>query len=162
MTVFLPAGTVHALGAGVVIYEIQQPSAITYRFDDWGRVDSLGRSRDLHIEEGLAVLTPDSRPDPIPPRPVASASLPGERLVGCPLFTLERWLLPGKAEIEFDSDAPSALTCLEGIATVETAAGRASIGAGETAALFACAGPVTVTAAEDGARILRGWLDPAF
>ncbi|HET8522629.1 MAG TPA: type I phosphomannose isomerase catalytic subunit, partial [Thermomicrobiales bacterium] len=41
-TYLIPAGTVHALGAGVVIYEVQQPSTITYRLDDWGRVDAAG------------------------------------------------------------------------------------------------------------------------
>jgi mannose-6-phosphate isomerase len=65
--VFLPAGTVHALGAGVVVYEIQQPSTTTYRLDDWGRVDAAGKSRELHIEPGLAVANVESRPEALAP-----------------------------------------------------------------------------------------------
>ena len=42
MTVLIPAGTPHALGAGVLLYEIQQPSNVTFRLDDWGRVDAAG------------------------------------------------------------------------------------------------------------------------
>ena len=51
---FLPAGTVHAIGAGLIIAEIQQPSNTTYRVFDWNRVDSrTGKPRELHIEEAL-------------------------------------------------------------------------------------------------------------
>ena len=59
---FIPAGTIHAIGAGVLLYEIQQPSAITYRFDDWGRLDDQGNPRELHIENAIAVSDPDSQP----------------------------------------------------------------------------------------------------
>jgi mannose-6-phosphate isomerase len=44
-TVLIPAGTPHALGAGVLLYEIQQPSNVTFRLDDWGRVDASGMAR---------------------------------------------------------------------------------------------------------------------
>lgn len=47
---FIPSGTVHALGAGVVVAEIQQSSDVTYRIDDWGRVDAEGNPRELHTE----------------------------------------------------------------------------------------------------------------
>ena len=51
---YLPSGTVHALGAGVVVAEIQTPSDVTYRVFDWNRVDSAtGKPRQLHIEEAL-------------------------------------------------------------------------------------------------------------
>src|SRR5262249_19744327 len=63
-TVLIPSGTPHALGAGSLIYEIQQPSNVTYRLDDWGRVDASGQSRDLHLAEGFAVLDAASRPEP--------------------------------------------------------------------------------------------------
>lgn len=51
---FLPAGTVHALGAGVIVAEIQTPSDTTYRLYDWNRKDSEGKSRKLHVAEALA------------------------------------------------------------------------------------------------------------
>lgn len=81
-TFLTPAGTVHALGAGLVVCEIQQPSDVTYRLFDYGR------GRELHLDKGLAVadLGPYlGRTNPIP--------IPGggERLVDCPFFIAERW-----------------------------------------------------------------------
>ena len=55
-THFLPAGTLHALGAGVVVAEIQTPSDTTYRLYDWNRVDDQGKSRELHIKQALASI----------------------------------------------------------------------------------------------------------
>src|SRR5262249_30653555 len=52
--IFIPAGTVHALGAGLLVAEIQQASDTTYRLYDWGRVGPDGKPRQLHIEQGLA------------------------------------------------------------------------------------------------------------
>ncbi len=52
---FIPAGCVHAIGAGITLYEIQQSSDITYRFYDWDRTDAQGRKRELHLDKALAV-----------------------------------------------------------------------------------------------------------
>ncbi len=53
---FIPARTVHALGAGCLIYEIQQTCDVTFRVDDWGRVGLDGKPRPLHISEALATI----------------------------------------------------------------------------------------------------------
>ena len=53
--IFLPSGTVHSLGQGVLVYELQQPSDLTYRFYDWDRCDGNGEKRELHIEKALEV-----------------------------------------------------------------------------------------------------------
>jgi len=53
---FIPAGTVHALGKGVRVAEIQQPSDITYRIFDWNRVDDTGMPRELHVAEALDAI----------------------------------------------------------------------------------------------------------
>tara|TARA_R110000868_G_scaffold379542_2_gene645426 strand:- start:16035 stop:16928 length:894 start_codon:yes stop_codon:yes gene_type:complete len=53
---YVPAGTIHALGAGITLAEIQQSSGVTYRVWDWNRVDENGKSRELHIEQAKAVL----------------------------------------------------------------------------------------------------------
>lgn len=55
-TFMIPAGTVHAIGKGVLLAEIQQPSDITFRLFDWNRVDDEGRSRELHVEEALKAI----------------------------------------------------------------------------------------------------------
>ena len=52
--IFIPAGTVHAIGAGLVVAEIQQSSDVTFRLFDWNRVDADGHPRPLHLDEGLA------------------------------------------------------------------------------------------------------------
>lgn len=54
--VYLPARTVHAIGAGIVLYELQQTSDITYRIYDWNRRDASGKPRELHVEKALEVL----------------------------------------------------------------------------------------------------------
>ena len=63
---YIPAGCVHAIGAGIMLYEIQQSSDITYRFYDWGRVDKNGKPRELHLEKALAVTDLHIQRDPIP------------------------------------------------------------------------------------------------
>jgi mannose-6-phosphate isomerase len=83
------AGTLHAIGPGVLAYEIQQPSDITYRVDDWGRPASDGRP--LHIEQSLACV--DLRPWPGAVRSSAGNDRRG-RLVECEHFVLE-YLRPG-------------------------------------------------------------------
>src|SRR5262249_48288046 len=50
---FIPAGTVHAIGEGIVLAEVQQASDVTFRLFDWNRVDSQGKPRALHVEEAL-------------------------------------------------------------------------------------------------------------
>src|SRR5262249_42897442 len=51
--VMLPAGTVHALGGGVMLFEVQQNSDVTFRLYDWDRVDNQGKARALHLNEAL-------------------------------------------------------------------------------------------------------------
>jgi mannose-6-phosphate isomerase len=54
--VYIPAGTVHAIGAGIVVYELQQTSDVTYRIYDWNRRDAQGNMRELHIDKARQVL----------------------------------------------------------------------------------------------------------
>lgn len=88
--VFLPAGTVHALGAGLLIAEIQQTSDTTYRLFDWNRVGPDGKPRALHIEQALDVI--DFQHGPVDPVRPESTDGPGvSRLVACDQFVLDRW-----------------------------------------------------------------------
>lgn len=86
---FIPAGTVHALGAGLLVAEIQQASNTTFRLYDWGRVGSDGQPRPLHIEQALDVIDFGSGPRQWQtPQPT---SQPGRvRLVACEKFVLDR------------------------------------------------------------------------
>lgn len=76
---FVPAGTVHTLGAGIAVCEIQRPSPATYRFYDYGR------GRELHLERALDVATLGRYPGPSPSE--------GPLLASCPGFTVERRLV---------------------------------------------------------------------
>ena len=63
--IFIPAGTVHAIGSGLLVAEIQQSSDVTYRLHDWNRLGSDGRLRPLHIEAGLSAVTNTDPVDPV-------------------------------------------------------------------------------------------------
>ena len=94
---FLPAGTVHAVGGGVLMTEVQQTSDATFRLFDWNRRDAQGQSRTLHVEKALACI--DWRAGPMHPvhaegYPEGPGAAPSpepvrQRLVSCQYFTLE-------------------------------------------------------------------------
>lgn len=90
--VFLDAGTVHAIGADVLLFEVQQTSDITYRLYDWDRVDpKTGKGRDLHVDDGLACADFARGPcHPVRAEAVDEGQWWREGLVGCRYFTLTR------------------------------------------------------------------------
>jgi len=89
---YLPSGTVHALGAGVVVAEVQTPSDVTYRVDDFNRVDpGTGRRRELHIEQAIECIDFSGTPSAGEQRAhVASVWTAVTRLVTCESFHIER------------------------------------------------------------------------
>ena len=136
--VFIQAGTVHALGAGLVIAEIQQASDTTFRLFDWNRVDAEGRPRQLHIEESLAVS--DYERGPVSPQqPHATNEAGRERLVDCDKFILDRlaftqsYLVGG--DEKFHLFVP-----LEGAITIEGDPDPGALSLGETCLIPAAAG----------------------
>ncbi len=84
--VFLPAGTVHAVGGGVLMAEIQETSDVTFRLFDWNRVDVHGQGRPLHIEESFASIHWDK--GPVAPLHVSETDAK-QSLVRCPFFSLD-------------------------------------------------------------------------
>lgn len=86
--VFIPAGTVHALGAGLLVAEIQQASNTTFRLFDWNRVDVNGKPRALHIEQSLQVIDFESGPRSL--QIPQSTEQGRERLVSCEKFNFDR------------------------------------------------------------------------
>lgn len=99
--VLIPAGTVHALGAGLLVAEIQQSSDITYRLFDWGRTGDDGQPRTLHLEAGLEAVDFDAGPCG-PQTPVPGDSPDRETLISCAGFVLERINLERPAAIGGD------------------------------------------------------------
>ena len=115
-TVFMPAGTLHALGPGLLVYEVQQTSDWTYRVYDWGRPAT--EKRPLHIDKSIRVTRPDFTA-PITPPPAAGD---GTRhvLVQCEYFTLEMLSVQSEA-IGLDTEGQSfhAITVIEGKAVLQ-------------------------------------------
>jgi mannose-6-phosphate isomerase len=88
--VFLRAGTVHALGGGLLVAEVQQSSDTTFRLYDWNRLGPDGKPRPLHVEQALRVV--DFCRGPVHPQPPQPTGRPWvSRLVACEKFVLERW-----------------------------------------------------------------------
>ncbi len=138
--VFLPAGTVHALGAGLLVAEIQQSSDTTYRLFDWNRPGSDGRPRELHVEQALEVI--DFARGPVDPIHPALTDRPGvSRLVACDQFILDRWEFDEPMSAGEDSRC-HILIVLAGEISVERDPAERPLRAGETLLLPAVIGPV--------------------
>ena len=120
-TYFVPAKTVHAVGAGVVICEIQQNSDVTYRLWDYGR------PRQLHVESSLAVA--DLGPHPGPAEPVAFGG--GELLASCAYFATERMDLNAPVEWHSDVERFHLLVATRGTGVLTTAEGEWKMRQGE-------------------------------
>ena len=92
---FIPPGTIHAIGAGCLIAEIQQSSNLTYRLYDYDRIDRNGNKRQLHLEKGLAVANLDAMPEPRQPMRLLrySGGTASELLCRCRYFQVERVLV---------------------------------------------------------------------
>lgn len=97
--VFIPAGTVHALGAGLLVAEIQQASDCTFRLFDWNRVDKDGKSRELHIEQAMQVIDFESGPRAVCTRQQLG-NTPWRRLVECDKFCLDEVVGPNKIQLQ--------------------------------------------------------------
>lgn len=88
---FVPAGTVHAIGEGILLAEVQQSSDLTFRLHDWGRVGADGKPREIHIEQSLDCTDYSRGPlGPVTPAVLESNGALVEELVRCPYFGIER------------------------------------------------------------------------
>ncbi len=140
--VLLPAGTVHSLGGHVVVFEVQQNSDVTFRLDDWDRVDPVtGAPRTLQVDEALACA--DFAHGALRPVvPVVETAMPvrRERLVECDHFSLWRisGVLPFTVGVQ---GAPRVVVCIEGAGSIEQGGTTHAIARGDTVLLPAVLGP---------------------
>jgi mannose-6-phosphate isomerase len=143
---FLAARTVHALGAGCLVYELQQTLDVTFRVHDWDRLGADGQPRPLHREQALATI--DFGGGGFGPRrPAWVGQDPRRRtLADCPYFHLEELRSTGTVALPA-TGACSVITCLEGEATVRTAGGTAVVGVSQTVLIPAAAGAVMIEGA---------------
>lgn len=127
---FLPAGTPHAIGAGLLIAEIQTPSDTTYRVFDWNRTDSEGNPRQLHIKQAMESIHFNSSDIP-EPRTVG-------RLVDCEYFTVDKAHNTAGCEHLFEPGEPKAVIFIKGKAEFEPADTDEEIKAGDCWLIPAC------------------------
>jgi mannose-6-phosphate isomerase len=138
--VFLPAGTVHSMGAGLLAAEIQQSSDTTFRLFDWNRPGPDGKPRPLHIEQGLQVVNYEI--GPVNPQQAQATDRAGaSRLVACDKFMLDRFTFDAPRDIGGD-DRCHILIILEGSLLVEGDPSLSPMYRGNTSILPACLGRV--------------------
>ena len=133
---FLPAGTAHSIGAGLLIAEIQTPSDTTYRVFDWNRVDGTGKARQLHIDEALESIHFDACGDGL------SVTTAG-RLIDCEYFTVDKGAQGKNCELLLSAGRMKPLIILSGFGTIA--------GSDETSADFKAGDILLVPAAYEGA-----------
>lgn len=128
---FIPANTIHALGPGLLIYEIQQASDVTYRLYDWVRLGLDGQPRELHIDKGVRVANLDSQPGVLQPE--------GDLLVDSEFFRAWRHELTER-ELAIETEGRfQSLTCIAGRCLVEVRGQEAiELSLGETGLIPAC------------------------
>lgn len=100
---YVPSGTMHAIGAGIMVLETQQSSDTTYRVYDFDRKDDQGNLRELHLEKSIDVLTIG---EPANSRPVTTKvdNLKSTLLVASDFFAVYKWEISGKADFEKTAD----------------------------------------------------------
>ena len=128
---FIPAGTVHALGAGIEVVEVQQTSDVTYRIYDWDRVDASGKGRELHT--ALAVDAIDFEADAEVLHKQYNLSKGGEsKVIESPYFTMVIHDVDAVKYLDRSMlDSFIVYICLEGSATISIDGGKEELTAGE-------------------------------
>lgn len=121
---YMPANTVHAIGPGILLYEVQQSSNTTYRLYDWRRVGLDGKPRELHIEKGVEVANLDELPDVTHPE--------SELLVDGEYFQTRRVDVVADGQTVETNGLFQALSCIEGDVTVEAEHGQIMLSQGDT------------------------------
>lgn len=141
--VFLPAGTVHALGEGLLVAEIQQASDTTYRLFDWNRLGADGKPRTLHVEPGLEAI--DYERGPVGPQEPQETGRAGVvRLIDSEKFVLDRWELEAAEPVGGDRRC-HIIAVLEGSLKVEGDPADRPMPAGGTVLLPAGLGQVQLS-----------------
>jgi mannose-6-phosphate isomerase len=137
-TIYVPAGTIHAINAGIMLFEIQQKSDLTYRVYDYNRRDSNGELRQLHLERALDVIDYNATPPAhVAPQPLGRGR---ELLVRCPYFAMERWRFTTPVDAAVDPVSFEILTAIDGAAVLGWQNGELRLARGESVVLPATLG----------------------
>lgn len=120
--IFVPAGTVHGIGAGILLAEIQESSNVTYRVFDYNRIDKNGKKRELHFDKAVQVMNMEVESD-IRHKPRLIRCYPGcsrELLCRCKYFETERIQVTEAFSFSVREESFQVLMCLDGRSKVET------------------------------------------
>src|SRR5450830_232957 len=149
----IPAGTLHALGPGLLLYEIQQASDTTYRAYDWGRPQSAGRK--LHIEESVEVTEPVGPADRM--HPEVTAGTGAAEAIDCALFDVDLVRVSPSMPWASDTRGQSfhVITVTAGSAELTSGDERVRLGKFETALIAGSAGAYQVSAVDERVGLLR-------
>ncbi len=126
---FLETGTVHAIGAGLVVAEIQQTSDITYRLYDFDRVDVQGNKRELHVDLALDAIN-YNKVDTY--KEYQKKTNESNVVVECPYFTTNFIPLDGQVEVNKNGETFTVYMCIEGSFDIEYNGEKASYIKGDT------------------------------
>lgn len=120
---FVPSGTIHAIGEGIIILETQQNSDTTYRVYDYDRLDDAGNKRELHIKESINVTTVPHQVQHQDIKVEKKEGLTKTTFVECDYFTVEKWEVNGTSSHKQTKDF---LLCsvIDGNGTVKTESGE--------------------------------------
>ena len=133
---FVAAGTVHAIGGGIVLAEIQQNSDLTYRLYDWGRVQADGTARELHVDKALeAIHFGSPHGGAAEPLDYARGSLTRSVLAACRYFAAERVTLEGGATCETQGRSFHIVLGVSGSVGVTAGESQRPVGPGEAVLL---------------------------
>lgn len=147
---FLPSGRVHALGGGLVVFEIQQNSDTTYRVFDWNRAGLDGKPRELHVAEALASIDfNDFEPALLPRGFTGDGSVQSRPLVEHALFNAELLRVAAGAVWPLPPGRMRILGCVRGRARVRSAEGGLILNAGDFCLLPAALSPAELRAETD-------------
>ena len=143
---FIPGGLVHAIGAGCLIYEVQQNSNTTYRLFDWNRAGADGKPRQLHIEESFQSIDWSLRPPQMltPIKSASSGRNTWSDVVSCDYFTLRKLDLTETITVPVDGTSFHALFVEKGHATVSAGGESVALSAGASCLIPAAAAGYTL------------------
>lgn len=116
---YVPSGTIHAIGEGIVILETQQSSDITYRVYDYDRVGADGTKRDLHLDRAKEVTNVPHQPVNPVVQQETFGDLTSQKMVEEAYFTVYHWALRGKSELKMEQDFLQ-VSVIQGDATLTT------------------------------------------
>lgn len=126
---FLPAGRIHAIGAGNLLVEVQQTSDITYRVYDYGRKDADGNERELHTELAKDAIDYKVYPDYVTDY---DREAPETTLVKCSYFKVDRIKVNGETTLPSADDSFTVIVCTDGSCTVAAGGQTTTLHAGES------------------------------